>query len=210
MNALHRFALGCLFTALGALHAPTQAERADRNQRTELSSTKGAVWDDLKQVQVWTGDVELIRGSTRLAGERLEFRQDPDGYQYGSLVGAAGKPANYRTKRDGLPELFVGQADRIEFDGKADTIILVGNAVLRRTGTDGGVLDEIRGARIVYNNQLETYAVEGGQPSAGSDGRVRATLSPRGATGPAPQRSTTAPSTPSSTPGGAPTEKGRP
>jgi lipopolysaccharide export system protein LptA len=209
MNALQRIALGCVLTALGALHGPAQAERADRNQRTELSSTKGAVWDDLKQVQVWTGDVELIRGSTRLAGERLEFRQDPDGYQFGSLVGVAGKPASYRTKRDGLPEFFAGQADRIEFDGKADTIILVGNAVLRRTGTDGGVLDEIRGARIVYNNQLETYAVEGGQPGAGSDGRVRATLSPRGATGPVPQRPAT-PSTPSSAPGGAQSEKGRP
>jgi lipopolysaccharide export system protein LptA len=150
--------------------------------------------------------VELLRGSTRLTGERLEFRQDPDGYQFGSLVGLAGKPASYRTKRDGLPEFFVGQADRIEFDGKADTIVLVGNAVLRRTGTDGGVLDEIRGARIVYNNQLETYAVEGGQPTAGSDGRVRATLSPRGATGPAqprsPQQNAPAPA--------APPEKGRP
>ncbi len=209
MNAMpqltHRLVAGLLL-ALAAASGPAHAERADRNQRTELSSTKGAVWDDLKQVQVWSGDVELLRGSTRLTGERLEFRQDPDGYQFGSLVGLAGKPASYRTKRDGLPEFFVGQADRIEFDGKADTIVLVGNAVLRRTGTDGGVLDEIRGARIVYNNQLETYAVEGGQPTAGSDGRVRATLSPRGATGPtqprSPQQNAPAPA--------APPEKGRP
>jgi lipopolysaccharide export system protein LptA len=70
-------------------------------------------------------------------------------------------------------------AERIEFDGRSDTLRLIGNAAVRRLRA-GTVADEITGALITWDNTNELFRVTGGTPTpANPSGRVRAVFAPR-------------------------------
>ena len=78
-----------------------------------------------------------------------------------------------------MDEPVEGSADRIEFDGRADTLRFLGNGAVRRL-RNGTVADEITGASILWDNTSEVFKVEGGAATpANPTGRVRAVLSPR-------------------------------
>ena len=135
---------------------------------------------------MFTGNVVVTKGTLVLRAAQVEVRQTPDGYHHGVATAAPGQLATFRQKRgDGADETIHGEAERIEYDGKADTLRLVNRAVLRRL-RGGAVADETSGSVIVYNSGAETFSVTGG-PSAATPGnpagRVRATLSPRPAEG---------------------------
>jgi lipopolysaccharide export system protein LptA len=182
-----------------ALAAPAAlAERADRYKPTNVEADR-MNYDDLKQVNVFTGAVVLTKGTITIRGDRMVLRQDPEGYQYGTTVG---KLASFRQKRDGVDEWIEGHAEEIFYDGKSETVRLTGRAKVRRLeGTR--VADEIDGAVIVYDSRTEQFAVDGsgqaGGPSTGS-GRVRVTIQPR--LGDAPSGG--AAPAPGATPGGVP------
>ena len=63
------------------LPAAVLAERADRDKEANVTADHSTL-DDLHQVQVLTGHVVLIKGTMRMTGERMEHRQDEQGYQY--------------------------------------------------------------------------------------------------------------------------------
>ena len=91
-------------------------------------------------------------------------------------------PMNLRERMLTLP-----LAERIEFDGRADTLRLVGNGQVRRLRA-GQLADEINGASIVWDNVAEVFRVEGGAVTpANPTGRVRMTLSPRAEAPAAPE-----------------------
>ena len=71
------------------------AEKADRNKPMNIEADS-LRYDDLKQVSVFTGRVVLTKGTIVIRGDRLEVRQDPDGYQFGLATGSAEKLAFYR------------------------------------------------------------------------------------------------------------------
>ena len=66
-------------------------------------------YDDTKQTSVFTGKVVLTKGTIQIRSERLEVRQDPDGYQFGQATGSADKLASYRQKREALDEFIEGE-----------------------------------------------------------------------------------------------------
>jgi lipopolysaccharide export system protein LptA len=145
-------------------------------------------------VLVYTGNVVITQGTMVLRAERVEMRELPDGYRAASALGQAGKPASWRQRRDGVDETVEGTADRIEFDGRADTLRFIGNGAVRRLRS-GSVADEITGAQILWDNVSEVFKVEGGVSTATNPGgRVRAVLSPR--VEPAASAPATAPLTP--------------
>ena len=186
-----------LLLAGGALCAatPSQAEKADRSKPMVVEADRDAVLVLQRQVLVYTGNVVISQGTMILRAERLEMRTLADGYRAASALGSAAKPATWRQRRDGVDESVEGSADRIEFDGRADTLRFIGNGSVRRLRA-GVVADEITGATIVWDNTSEVFKVEGGAGTpANPTGRVRAVLSPR-AEGPASAPLTT-PLTPS-------------
>lgn len=171
---------------------PAAAEKADRDQ--PMNAEADALrYDDLKQTSVFTGNVVITKGSTVIRGERVEVRQDPDGFQTANVVAAPGKLAFYRRKRDSVDEYIEGEAERIEYDGRADTVKLLRRAVLRRL-VGATVADETAGARISYDNTTDVFSVDGGadnRSSGNPSGRVRAVISSKaarapGASGPGP------------------------
>jgi len=179
--------------------APASAEKADRTKPMVVEADRPGTVDLQHQVVVFNGNVVISQGTMVLRAERVEMREMPDGYRAASAIGSRGKPATWRQRRDGVDETVEGAADRIEFDGRADTLRLVGNGAVRRLrGSE--VADEITGAVIIWDNTSEVFKVEGGATSAANPtGRVRAVLSPRAepASAPAAAAASAAPLTPS-------------
>jgi lipopolysaccharide export system protein LptA len=110
----------------------------------------------------------------------MDVRQDPQGNQFGRLVGTPTAPGFFRQKREGLDEWIEGEAERIEYDSKEQTVLFVGRAVLRRY-RGAQLNDQSVGNEILYNSQTEVFSVKGGDASktaANPGGRVRAMLTP--------------------------------
>jgi lipopolysaccharide export system protein LptA len=166
-----------------ALAGPAQAENADRGKPLNVAADRQGTVDLLKQVVVFTGNVVITKGSIVIKSDRVEVRETPDGYRAAVAFGSAARPATFRQKREGLDEYIDGQADRLEYDEKRDTVRFVNNAIVRRLR--GAVIgDELTGSLITYDNTTEVFSVSGGTPSAaassaGTGGRVRAVLTPR-------------------------------
>lgn len=74
-----------------------------------------------------------------------------------------------------------GEAELIEYDGRADRVKFTRRAQLRRY--IGSTLnDEITGAVVVYDNSTSILTVDGAATKGGAEagaGRVRAVLTPR-------------------------------
>lgn len=187
--------LSVLWVILSLTSLNASAERADRNKPTQMEADR-ALYDDLKQISIWEGNAVLTRGTLIIRGQRVEVRQDPEGFQFGSAfggtssgtAGGADKPAFFRQKRDGGDQYVEGFGERIDYDSKLDKVILTGRAAMKRL--DGAnVVDEVQGEVIEMDNRTDTYTVNNKNPAASeknvpsnaaAPGRVRATLAPRG------------------------------
>lgn len=163
------------------------AEKADRNKPMNIEAD-ALRHDDLQQTSVFSGNVVMTKGTIVLRGGKLEVRQDADGYQTGIVTAEAGKRAFFRQQRDtapgATPEFVEGEAEAIEYNGRADTVRLVRRAELRRYR--GSTLsDNLSGATIVYYNLTDVFTVDGSKTApnttATPGSRVRAVLSPKDA-----------------------------
>lgn len=176
LAALAAAALALLLS--GAAHA----EKGDRAKPLNVAADRQGTLDLLKQVVVFGGNVIITKGTIVIKADRVEVRETPDGYRTAVAIGAAGRPATFRQKRDGVDEYIDGQADRLEYDERGDVIRFVNNAVVRRLH-GAAIGDEITGQLITYDNTTEVFSVSGGAAaspaSGGGGGRVRAVLTPR-------------------------------
>lgn len=165
--------------ALVLLAGAAGAEKADRTKPMVIEADRSGVLDMQRQVLVYAGNVAVTQGTLVLRADRIEIRETPDGYRAATAIGNAERPATYRQKRDGVDETVEGVADRIEFDGRTETLRFLGNGAVRRLR--GGVLaDEITGAAITWDAGSEVFSVQGGTVTQSNpSGRVRAVLSPR-------------------------------
>lgn len=188
---LHRAILGLAVLALAA--GPAHAEKADREKPINLEADRVTV-DDAKQISTFEGRVVLTQGTLLIRGDRMEVRQDREGFKNGTTWGNL---AYFKQKREGYDEYIEGWAERIEYDSRADKMQMFNRASMKKAG------DEVHGNYISYDAATEFFQVTGGGAKAASkdnpDGRVRAVLQPKSKTAPqpaAPQKSGAAPDTP--------------
>ena len=170
------------------------AELADRNKPMHIEADR-LRFDELKQVRVITGNVQITKGTIVIRGATVELRQDAAGYQYAKVIAAPGGRAFFRQKREGVDEFIEGEGATIEYDGKADMVRFAGRAELRRL-RGATLFDQMNGNLITYDNQTEVFNVDGvGTASPGGNpdasGRIRIMLTPA----PAPAASRPAPGT---------------
>ena len=161
-----------------------RAEKADASKPTNIEANQMA-YDDVKQINTFTGDVVLVRGSLTLKGERMVVTQDPAGYQYATLYAKRGEKATFRQKRDGGPNLWIDgeAADRIEYDTRSEVAKFYLNARVRLL-EGAKPTDEVEGDFISYDSKQEFYSVNNtptGASKPGS-GRIRAIIQPRNQT----------------------------
>lgn len=169
-------ALACAGAAPGAY-----AEHADRDKPLNVEADN-MTYDDLKQVNVFTGHVVATKGTIVIKGDRVEVRQDPQGYQYATGTSTGGGLSYFRQKRDGIDEYIEGTAQRIDYDGKQDLTTLKTNATVRRLQGLSTLMDQVHGSVITYDGQKDFYTASAGKDVAAPgnpSGRVRAMLAPR-------------------------------
>jgi lipopolysaccharide export system protein LptA len=177
----HTLASLPLLLALALAATPAGAEKADRTKpmNVEADSLR---YDDLRQTSVFSGKVVVTKGSIVIRGARVTVKQDPEGFQFGTVTADPGKRAFFRQKRDGVDEYIEGEADTIEYDGRADRVKFVGRAEMRRLRGET-VNDETSGSVITYDNSNDQFTVDGAAAAGGAPanpgGRVRATIAPR-------------------------------
>nr|WP_242538806.1 lipopolysaccharide transport periplasmic protein LptA [Trinickia acidisoli] len=176
--------LACL--ALGPV---AHAEQADKDKPMNIEADN-MTYDDLKQVTVFTGHVVATKGTILIKADRVDVRQDPQGYQYatGTMDPNSKDLAYFRQKREGVDEYIQGTAERIDYDGKKDLTTLTTNATVNRLQGLTTVMDTVHGSVVTYDGQNDFYTARAGKDVAGPgnpSGRVRAMLSPRNG-GPAP------------------------
>jgi lipopolysaccharide export system protein LptA len=168
MRPVRRRAAACCL--LAALAASAAAEKADRDKPVNLEADRVTI-DDTKKIALFEGNVVLTQGTLQIRGDRMEVRQDKDGFRQGTTWGG---PAHFRQKRDGVDEYIEGWAERIEYDGRAESVQMFNRAQLKRGQ------DEVRGNYISYDSRSEFFQVTGaGSPAAESGGRVRAVIQPK-------------------------------
>lgn len=171
---------------------PAHAEKADREKPINLEADRVTV-DDAKQISTFEGRVVLTQGTLIIRGDRMEVRQDQEGFKNGITWGNL---AYFKQKREGYDEYIEGWAERIEYDGRADKMQMFNRASMKKAG------DEVHGNYISYDAATEFFQVTGGGAKAASkdnpDGRVRAVLQPKtkDKDKAAPQKSGAAPDTP--------------
>ena len=165
--ALGRALIAC---ALMACVAPAPAEKADREKPINLEADRVSI-DDARQTALFEGNVLLTQGTMQIRGDRMEVRQDKEGFKYGTTWGNL---AYFRQKRDGHDEYIEGWAERIEYDGRAETMQMFIRAQMKRGQ------DEVRGNYISYDSRTEFFRVTSDDKGAGKpEGRVRAVLQPK-------------------------------
>ncbi len=169
---------------LAVLSPHAQAERADRDQPVNIEADRVTV-DDRNKVHIFEGAVVLTQGTLAIKGDKLVVTQGADGFQHGVATASGNRLASFRQKREGSNEYITGEAERIEYDSRAEKARLFNRAHVKSGG------DEVRGHYIEYDAVSENYLVTNapGSPAATGDGRVRAVIQPKsdGKGGAAPQ-----------------------
>ena len=162
--------------------APAAAEKADRDKPVNIESDRMNA-DDSKKTATFEGKVVLTQGTMVIRADRVVVRQDSDGFQFGIATGAL---ASFRQKRDGASDYIDAEAERIEYDSKADRVEFFSRARLRRGGGD-----DVCGNFISYDSRTEFFTVNAGKGAAADSRaaqngrRVHATLMPRNGNNPA-------------------------
>ena len=162
---------GVMLTATAA-----RAEKADRDKPVNIEADRVSV-DDVKKVQIFEGNVQLVKGTLIIRAERIVVTQDDDGYQRGVATGTADIPPRFKQKREGQDDYIEGEGERIEHDAKAEK-----TEFFNRAWVKSG-LDEVRGQFISYDARTENYFVTSGpngtRAKPGSNERVRAVIQPK-------------------------------
>ena len=173
MNAISRLAaLAGILSCTG----PAWAEKADAEKPVNLEADRVSV-DDVKKLQIFEGNVQLVKGTLIIRAERIVVSQDDDGYQRGVATGSGSALARFRQKREGVDEYVEGEAERIEHDARNEK-----TEFFMRARVKSGQ-DEVRGQYISYDARNEQYVVtsgpDGTRARPGSNERVRAVIQPK-------------------------------
>ena len=170
---LHACIAAFCLAALTLAAGPALAEKADRGKPINLEADRVTV-DDAKQISTFIGKVILTQGTLIIRGDRMEVRQDNEGFKNGITWGNL---AYFKQKREGYDEYIEGWAERIEYDSRADKMQMFNRASMKKG------IDEVHGSYISYDAKTEFFQVTGGGAKAAaagnSDGRVRAVIQPK-------------------------------
>ena len=127
---------------------------------------------DLSQqegVSTYTGNVVLTRGGLTLTGHRLVITRINDRGNVKAVLDGSPARLDKQPDREG-DDVVTGNSSKIEYTNSNSTVLLRGDAVVRRGG------DEIHGQLIRHNVDTGRTQAERG---SGSSERVRITIQPK-------------------------------
>lgn len=176
----HRLCAGACAVLLAGLASPgaALADKSDRSQPVVFAADAARV-DEARRLNILTGNVELTKGTMLIRADRVEVRQNPDGTQTATATGGQGGRSFFRQKREGVDEVIEGEAEKIVYEGRDDTVTFTTRAEMRRL-TAGVKTDEVNGQAIRYDNKTSVYQVMGSPGDGGKPaGRVKGVITPR-------------------------------
>lgn len=163
------------WTAFGA--GPALADKDDRTKPINITFERRGVVDIARGRTEVVGDVVLTQGSMLLRAERADVRETPGGFHQAFASGASSKQVSFHQGRDARGESVEGSADQLDYDTRADTVRLLGNARMRQV-QGALVIKEVTGAAVAYDERADILAIEGGSSSPNPKGRGRILLMP--------------------------------
>lgn len=161
---------------LAAADVQAQQDQPDEPDTIVLSDTLD--YDDNKRESIFTGNVIMTRGDMTLQADKLVLVEDDEGYQFGTATVSTRPLVHIRQENPDDFEVIEAKGKRGEYDGKKEELIVIGQAVVTRF-ICGKPSDTIRGERVVYKQQTNTYHAYSGPDSAAPKGRVRSLVQPR-------------------------------
>ncbi len=173
-----------LLVATAFCFSTAHAEKADRLKKMEVESDQSGKADLQNQVVVFNGNVVVTKGTMVIRAARIDIKETADGYRLATATGSSTQPASFRQKREGVNEFIEGEAERLEYDGKSDTVRFVNKASVRQL-RGNAVGAEATGALITYDATSELFTVSGSgnapasTPANANNGRVRFVFTPR-------------------------------
>lgn len=135
-------------------------------------------YDDVKRESVFEGNVIMTRGLLVLHSDHLTMREDEEGFQYGTATVSTTDRVRVRQEKPEKHEVIKAEGLRAEYNSKTDELIMIGKAIITRY-VCGQAIDNIRGDRVIYHQDTETYEAFGGAQSAADNQRVRSVARPR-------------------------------
>lgn len=153
----------CLLLAVPQAHAL----KSDRDQPMDIVADRVDV-DDNKGISTFRGNVQVTRGTLRMAGDVIVVHRDKDG-ELQSMV-ATGSPAMYRQRPDNKPNDVIAHANNINYNARTDIVVLREQAKVDQGN------DTFSGEHLVYNANLDKVTAQGGGESKD---RVRVRLQPK-------------------------------
>ena len=152
--------LGCL---AGYPASTPLALSTDQDQPLNIEADSAEI-DERKAISIYTGNVEMQQGSTRLWADRVTVYHKQ---RKAERIIAVGKPARYRQLMDNNKGEVKAKALRMEYLVKSEELYLFDQAVV-----DQGK-DRFASDRITYDRKREL--VKGGASAKGKE-RVRITI----------------------------------
>lgn len=147
------------------------AAKSDREQPVNIEADRVIV-DDRNKTHTFEGSVILTQGSLEIKGDKMVVTQGADGFQTGVATGSPNRLATFRQRRDGTDIFIEGEAERIEYDTRAERARLFRQARVSSAG------DVVTGDFIEYDALTEKYSATN-ESGGSSGGRVRAVIQPR-------------------------------
>lgn len=144
-------------TVFAAPPAKTAKPKAAERGLPMLVEADTADYQDIEQVSHFRGRVILTQGSMRIEADMVETIADPEGYQYATATMKKGGLVHFSQNRAGSNELMKAQGTKLVYDGKQNLVILTGKAQMQRLTPQGGLIDQINGDELVYNQLAEVF-----------------------------------------------------
>lgn len=157
-----------LLLALASLVLATAvaARESDRQQAMDLQAEDGNATLAEDGDSTFSGNVAITQGTLKIAAGNMVITRKAGAV---ARVVFEGQPATMQQENDN-GALMRAQANRIEYDVDAETVVLTGNVEVDQAG------DQLRGQRITYD--LKNGRMNAAGEGAG-DGRIRMTIQPR-------------------------------
>jgi len=160
--SIARFACMALLIGASMLQNPAHARESDFSQPIDIDADRIEV-DEKAGVQVWAGSVVLSQGTMRINAGRIAITLVNKQL---SRVEGSGSPIKFQQENE-AGELVTGEADSIDYDAVAKSLVLKGNATLEQPG------QRLKSERILFDSTKQKISAEGGDK-----GRVSIRIQP--------------------------------
>lgn len=175
---IFRLLVALIAMLIVALGVPALAQDTAEEEPDTLVLSDTLNYDDIKRESIFTGNVIMTRGLMTLHSDKLVMREDDEGFQHGTATVNEGNLVYIRQENPEKFEVIEARGLRGEYDGKAEEVHVIGQAVVTRF-VCGKPFDTVKGERVVYQQKTDTYQAYSGPSSAAPGGRVRSLAIPR-------------------------------